>query len=191
MKIDRPIAIAIMFFIVLLLAFFFVVPEYKVFGQLQNELAEKKAEYNAEYDYYSAIAKTHGELVAHQEDLKKIDDALPTDPSLGNAVYFLQQTTKENGMLLKNLSLSKSSSGGNSAQPDKQTVKDIVFSMDLLGDYASLGRLIISLENSSRIFEITDISFGSASQAVFGGDQSQFQMTDVYSFKLQVKTHTY
>ena len=190
MKIDRPIAIAIIFFIILLLAFFFVVPEYKIFSRLQIELAEKKAEYNAEFDYYSAIAKTHSDLVAHAEDLEKIDDALPTDTSLGSAVYFLQQITKENGMLLKNLSLSKSSSGG-SVQAGQQTIKDIVFSMDLLGDYSSLGRLIMSLENSSRIFEVTDISFGSSSQPLFGTDQPQFQMMQVYSFKLQVKTHTY
>ena len=199
MKIDRPIAIAIIFFVILLLAFFFVVPEYKIFGRLQAELAQKKAEYDAEFAYYSAIAKTHSDLVAHADDLEKIDDALPTDPSLGSAVYFLQQTTKESGMLLKNVSLSKSSSGNSAARPSSDSliqekskvVQDIVFSLDLLGDYASLGRLSMALESSSRIFEVTDISFGSSSQPIFGADQSQFQMTQVYSFKLQVKTHTY
>jgi Tfp pilus assembly protein PilO len=190
MKIDRPIAVAIIFFIILLLVFFLVVPEYKIFGQLQTQLAEKKAEYNAEYDYYNAIAKTHNDLQAHTDDIKKIDDALPQDSSLGKTIYFLQQTAKENGIVIKNLSLSKSSPKS-SATGSSQGVNDIVFSADLLGDYPSFDRFIIASEKSSRIFEITDISFGSPAGPIFGADQSQFQMQQTFSFKVQIKTHSY
>ena len=48
MQIDRPIAIALILFIILLLVFFLVVPEYNTFKSLQTQLGEKKAEYNAE-----------------------------------------------------------------------------------------------------------------------------------------------
>lgn len=190
MKIDRTIAVAIIFFVILLLVFLLVVPAYKTYGRLQKELAEKRAQFNAEYDYYAAIAKTHSELQAHREDLEKINDALPSDPSLGKTTYFLQQLARENGMILKSFSVSKSAS--KSAQSGNQIVSDMVFSLDLLGDYVSLGRLLIALEKSSRIFEVTDISFGSASQRpVFGADQPQFQMQQTFSFKVQIKTHSY
>ena len=62
MTFDRPIAIAITLFIILLLVFFLVVPEYKTFAKLQTELGEKKAEFNAEFDYYAAITKTFDDL---------------------------------------------------------------------------------------------------------------------------------
>lgn len=181
MTIDRPITIALILFIILLLVFFLVVPEYKIFGKLQTELGEKKAEFNAEFDYYAAITKTYFDLQSRQDVLKKIDDALPQDPTLGKTIYFLQETAKENGLIVKDLFLSKSSPGSPSGLSKSNVsggVKDIVFSMDLLGGYPSLGGFMASLEKSSRIFEITSISFGSVSGPP-------------YSFSLQIKTYSY
>ena len=74
MTIDRPITIAVILFVILLLVFFLVAPEYNTFKKLQVELGEKKAEFNAEYDYYAAIVKTYSELQSRQDDIKKIDD---------------------------------------------------------------------------------------------------------------------
>jgi len=177
MQIDRPIAIALILFIILLLILFLVVPEYNTFKKLQTDLGEKIAQYNAEYDYYAQITKTYYELQSRQDDLKKIDDALPQNSDLGAIIYFFQEAAKENGLIVKDLFLSKSSPTTSSSDVSK-TVKDIVFSIDLLGDYASLENFIISLEKSSRIFEVTTISFTSESGPP-------------YSFSLQIKTHSY
>lgn len=190
MQIDRPIAIAITLFIILLLIFFLVVPEYKTFGKLRVDFGIKKAQFNAEFDYYATIADTYFNLQSRQDDLKKIDDALPKDSSLGKLVYFLQQTAKQNGMMFKDLVLSKSSSGGADTKVIN-TVKDVVFSVDLLGSYESLGKFIVALEKSSRIFEITSIAFSSGAGAVPKATESQFQIQQTYSFSLQIKTHTY
>jgi len=210
MQIDRPIAVALILFIILLLVFFLVVPEYKTFGKLQAELGEKKAEFNAQFDYYNAIANTYQQLQGRKDDIKKIDDALPQDPALGRVIYFLQQTAKGNGMMVKDLFLSKSSS--NSAKSNEgNSVKDIIFSINALGDYASLEKFIISLEKSSRIFEITNISFSSSTSSSASSPtsvsasipaspsipaapaslQTQFQTQQIYSFNLQIKTRTY
>ena len=210
MQIDRPIAAALILFIILLLVFFLVVPEYKTFGKLQAELGEKKAEFNAQFGYYNAIADTYQQLQGRKDDIKKIDDALPQDPALGRVIYFLQQTAKGNGMMVKDLFLSKSSS--NSAKSNEgNSVKDIIFSINALGDYASLEKFIISLEKSSRIFEITNISFSSSTSSSASSPtsvsasipaspsipaapaslQTQFQTQQIYSFNLQIKTRTY
>jgi Tfp pilus assembly protein PilO len=200
MQIDRPIAIALILFVIILLIFFLVAPEYATFGKLKTELSEKKAEYAAEYDYYAAIAKTYADLQEHKDDVKKIDDALPQDPSLGKTVYYLQQTSKANGLILKNLFLSKSSKSTGEATSGS-SVKDIVFSLNLTGDYASLENFIIALEKSSRLFEVTNISFGAASNSATTAQTTQSQSKTqtpapapaqaAYSFTLQVKTHTY
>ena len=189
MQIDRPITIAIILFVILLLVFFLVFPEYKMFGTLQTDLGEKKAEFNAEFDYYAAITKAYFDLQGRKDDVKKIDDALPSNADFGELIYFFQKAAAENGIMIKNLFLSKSSptqtqSGFQSESQTNQDkkVKDVTFSMDLLGDYKSLNNFIISLENSSRIFEVTNISFGSADQS--GGQ-------GISSFNLQVKTYSY
>jgi len=177
MQIDRPIAIALTLFVILLLIFFLVTPEYNTFKTLQTQLGEKKAEFNAEFDYYAEIAKTHNDLQAHQDDLKKVDGALPQNPVFGTLIYFIQETAKGNGLIIKDLFLSQSSPTSSQTNAGK-SVRDTVFSTDLLGGYASLENFIISLEKSSRIFEVTNISFNSVSGPP-------------YSFSLQIKTHSY
>ena len=177
MHIDRPITIALILFAILLLVFFLVVPEYKTFRRLQIELAEKTAEFNAEHEYYAEIDRTYFDLQAHKEDIQKIDDALPKDPTLGKLVYFLQDSAKTNGLAIKDLFLSKSSAVSAKANISNN-VKDLVFSMDLMGSYPALGNFIGFLEKSSRIFEIINISFGSTTGPP-------------YNFSVQIKTHSY
>ena len=203
MTIDRPITIAVMIFIIILLVFFLVMPEYNTFISLQTQLGEKQAEYDAEVAYYGAIGATYSGLHSdtRQADIQKINDALPTDPDLGKIMYFLQNAALGNGMMIKDLFLSKTSQ--NATQNTAGTkIKDIVFSMDLLGNYSSLEQFMISLEQSSRVFEITSISFGSAtpvssssasasSAGSSSSAQTQFQTQQTYSFNLQIKTNSY
>jgi len=178
MQIDHPITIALTLFAILLLAFFLVVPEYNTFVSLQTDLSEQKAEFNAKFDYYAAISKAHFDLQNHQEDVKKIDDALPQGFDLGEIIYSLKETAQTSGLIVKNLFLSRSSSG-NIEDKAGSSLKDIIFSIDLLGNYEALQSFLKSLENSSRIFEVTNISFGSVS-----GQALQI-------FSLQIKTYSY
>jgi Tfp pilus assembly protein PilO len=182
MTIDRPITIALILLTILLLVFFLVVPQYHIFVKLQNNLAEKTAEYNAQREYYAEIAKTYNDLYIHAEDIKKIDDALPQDPVLAKLIYYIQDTAKLNGLIVKNLFLSKSSSAGEQGGATA-SVKEIVFSTDLLGSYSSLGNFLSSLEKSARIFEVTTISFGSGLTSKSGASSQ--------SFSLQIKTYSY
>ena len=176
MTFDRPITIVIILVVISLLTFFLVVPEYNKFQDLQSQLGEKQAEYVAQHDYYSAIDKIYYDLQSRKDDIGKIDNALTSDPTLGTTTYFLQQAAKDNGLIIKDLFLSKTSQSNSSN--NSSATKEIIFSVDLLGNYPSLEGFIISLENSSRIFEITSISFNSKTQPP-------------YSFSLQIKTYSY
>jgi Tfp pilus assembly protein PilO len=193
MQIDRPIVSAIIIFIVILLVFFLVMPEYKAFVFLRDDLAKKRAEYDAERDYYAAIYKTYSELQVRQEDIKKIDNALPTDPDLGKIVYFLQRAAAQNSIIIKDLFLSRSAPANlpkTGGQPGTNAVKDITFSMDVLGDYISLQQFIITLEKSARVLEVASITFGS-SEEMPQENQTQFQLQQTYNVNLQVRTHSY
>jgi Tfp pilus assembly protein PilO len=205
MQVDRPIIIAVTLFVILLLVFFLVNPEYKTFQALQLELGKKTAEYTAKYDYYAQISTTYFDLQSKKDDIKKIDDALPENPDLGKIIYFFQQTAVENGMMIKSLFLSKSpmASSANSST-NKNTVNDISFSIDLLGDYSSVAKFIVTLEKSSRLFEVTNISFGSASApqtstssqtslsaAALAAQAKASQVQTTFDFRLEIKTHSY
>ena len=187
MQIDRPITIAIVLFVILLLVFFLVWPQYQSFVTLQSDLGEKTAEFNAQYGYYNTITNTYHDLQSHQDDIAKIDSALPATPDLGQLVYDLQEAAAGSGMLIKSLFVSQSAGGTN---PVAGKVNDTDFSMQLTGDYPSLQNFLKALEQSSRIFEVTSISFGAGTTASSQPTQSQ-PVAQVYSFSLQIKTHSY
>lgn len=183
MKLDRPIAIAIMLFVILSLVFFFVWPEYNNFRKLRADLGEKKALYNAEKEYYAEITKKYFELQNNQEDLKKIDNALPEEPNFGKLVYYFQKTASDSGMLIKDLFLSNKSAA--LAATSNGNLNELAFSIDVIGSYSSLQRFLIALEKSDRIFEVSSISFGSITAP------PNPEVKQIYSFNLQIKTHSY
>jgi Tfp pilus assembly protein PilO len=194
MKLNRPITTAIILLVVVLLIFFLVWPEYNTFKVLRQELGEKRAEYNAKFEYYSAISKAYQDLQTRKDDLKKIDNALPLDSNLGYLVYFFQKKAEESGIIIDNVYLTKAN------KPTEGQIGEIVFSMSLSGNYNSLENYIISLEKSSRIFEVSTISFNYASETQNGSSSSTkgalpaiggVQSSQPYSFNLEVKTYSY
>jgi len=183
MHIDKPIVIALILLIILVLVFVLVKPEYENFKELQTQLGIKKAEYNAEFDYYSEISRNYAQLQSRSDEVKKIDAALPSDPVLGKLVYFMQEKASESGLILKSLFLTKSS--GSSTE---NTVKDLAFSLSLTGNYSALKTFISYLENSVKVFEVKSINFGSADVS---DEELQLLSESIYSFSIQVNTYIY
>lgn len=186
MGINRPIAIILMLFITLAMVFFLVVPQYKQFDNLRGELGKKTAEYNAKFEYFLRINELYADLQSRKAAIKKIDDALPEGANFGQLAYFLQKKGDENGVMFKGLFLSKSGSSGQKGGG----IKDIVVSFSVTGTYSALQSFIISLEKSSRLFDITSISFGSGSTGAPDSSKSS-GIEQTYSFSLQIKTHSY
>ncbi len=186
MSIDRPLATAGMLFAGVLLMFFVVTPVYKQFNILQLNLAEKKAEFNAKYEYYADIAKKYDDLQGRKDEVAKVDDALPENADFGQLMYYLQQKANDSGLLLRNIVLSQSAKAG-----EQKQVKDISFSLQCFGNYAALKNFVTTLERSSRIFEVSSISFGSAAQQATPLTGAQLQSQNAFNFSLQIKTHSY
>jgi len=197
MKIDRPIAIAIIIFIIVLLMYFFVVPKYYEFRDLQGKLGEAEAEYNSKFAYYSEVTKIFRELEDRKDILDKIDNAIPSKPQLADLIYFFQQKGAESGLIVKNIVLTKISPVNS-----ESNIKEIVFSLNVLGNYQSFKNFLSLMENSSRLLEISNVSFGSQPVSQSSSlqiqnpilnpqSQSQSQIEEIYSFRFEIKTHSY
>jgi len=183
MHIDKPIIIAFILFITVLLAYFLVFPAYQKFKELQTDLGIKQAEYDAQFEYYSAITQTYYDLKGYEEDIKKVDSALPSDPSFGRLVYYFQEQSTKNGLMLKSLFLAKASSSNS-----KNSEKDLAFSLTLLGNYSALENFLASLEKSAKLFEVTTISFGAGD---ISNEEMKFSTQNIFTYNLQINTHTY
>jgi len=193
MKISRPILIALFIIIAVVLTYFFVMPSYKAFKKNQEELSYKKAEYVAKRDYYADITSLHFALQSRKNDIEKIDNALPVGSNFGQLIYYFQKQAVDSGLIMKGLFISQSSLAN-----VKKSGGEISLSISLMGFYSALENFLTNLESSSRLFEVTGISFGSSSASASTSSskssslsETQFEGDGPRSFSLQIKTHSY
>jgi len=162
--------------VTIIMIIFLVFPEYKEFRSLQDQIALKQAEKNAKYAYYSEVNKVYDELIKRKEGVEKIDRAIPDQVTLAPIIYFIQRKSIENGLLVKDIFFNKIPQ-----KVDKASMKDIVFSVNLVGSYSAIKNFLKSLEYSANLFGVNSISFA--------GQQSQNSQT--YSFSMEIKTYSY
>ena len=191
MEINKPVSTIIILNIDLILIFLYSMPKYQESRALQAKLDEKMAEYNGKTVYYEEILKTLKEIESNQEAIGKIESALPSTFSFASVVYFLQKKAGENGLVSKSITFSQgvaSFSNKAAAAPLKKEVKNITFTMSVMGSYEGLKKFLAALENSSRLFEVNTISFA-AGQAQ--GQSLAKNAVKTYDFRLEIATHTY
>ncbi len=188
MEINKPVTALILFVITGILLFLFVIPAYGELQAAKNTLANKEAEFNGESDYYAKIADLAKGINDRKDALAKVDQALPVNGSIAPLIYFFQQRGTESGLLIKSITFSNANTitpaliGGQAA---KKSVKDIIFQLDLTGNYQGLKTFLGILEKSARLFEVDTIAL-----APLQSLQNVAQVQN-YDIKLQVKTHTY
>jgi len=191
MEINKPVAIVIILVISLISIFFFALPKYRESRALRLTLDEKLAEYQSKSAYYEKMAETIKTIESNKEAVEKINSALPDNFYFAPLVYFLQKKTSENGLISKSLTFSQSVSslGRVSAGAVSKEIKNVSFTLNLTGSYKGLKNFLLSLEKSSRLFEVRNISFVSLKSA--NQLKNQPNQLKNYDFKLEVVTHSY
>lgn len=181
MEIDKPIAVAIMLFIVLVLAFYLVTPKYKIFQDLLIKLGAKEAEFQGKSAYFIEVTETYKELMQEQDSLKKIETALPDKLSLALLVNFLYKKSSENGIIIRQLSILKSSS------PDKETgIKETNLSLNLFGSYEAFKKFLSSVEKSARLIEGEGFAF-----SITPSSLANPVVLETFPIKLDIKVRSY
>ena len=164
-----------------ILIYFLVLPKYQEFKSLQLSVGLKQAEFNAKYAYYAEVNKVFDGLSKRKDSLEKIDKALPQNVSLAPLVYYIQKKGSESGLIIKNLFFTKAS-----VSSKTNPIREIVFSINVIGSYPALKNILSSLENSASLFNVNSISFNSLVSS-----KTTVQSQQSYSFTLEVSTHSY
>src|SRR5437660_174941 len=128
MEINRPITTILILVISLILIFLFATPKYQKSSSLQDMLAQKEAEYNANTAYYAKISELIKSIESRKDTLEKINSALPSDVSLAPLVYFFQKKATEAGLTTKSVMFSQIS-----AATAKEDIRDITFTVTVSG----------------------------------------------------------
>lgn len=175
MKIDRLVLTAIIFLTLLLFVFYIFIPKYQKFKNVQLELANRETEFLGKAKYFSKLQKIYKELEKYKESLKKIELALPNEPSFASLIYFLEEKSEENGLVFRGANLIRTSPVAR-----KSKIKESTISLELLGGYLSFRNFLSSLERSAYLIRIEKVIIN-----------PQGQIGDTYSFRLIIKVHSY
>jgi len=181
MTISRPLAIIIGLCLTLLLVAGFSLPKYQNLKLLQLKVKEKEVELQTERKYFSEIDEAKEKLKKFEQELSKINSALPPDPYLPSLGNFLQIAASQNGLVLKKITSS-------STNPLKEEfikkgfsseIKETGVNLTVAGDYPAFKNFLYNLEKTARLIEIESISFsGSEKEAPI-------------DFNLKIKVYSY
>lgn len=181
MEIDKPIAIAVILFLVLVLSIYLVLPKYEQFQELLIKMGQKQAEFEGKDAYFIEVVNAYKTLILYQDSLDKIETALPEKTSLAALINFLRVKTLENGLVLQNIGISKTADSNLVAG-----IKETTLSVSLIGSYKPFENFLSSLEKSSRLIESGSFSFN-----VILPPKGSKQTQQTYPISLTIKVYSY
>lgn len=154
-----PAAVAVFALPAVLLIIFFVLPmqeKYAATGltltDKQNVLNKKQEEIK---DFQNSQAKIAG-LPA--DDLKKLQELLPTESGVENLMQILEDDAKASGFILKNAAFNEASDKETKTSFSRAKVLKISTNFGG-GDYPAFKHLLALLEQSARLIDPTSINF--------------------------------
>ncbi|MCP6719500.1 MAG: type 4a pilus biogenesis protein PilO [Patescibacteria group bacterium] len=147
--------IVIFLLISVLIAFFLILPEYRNFLSLKQEVFKKEAEIKSQEEYFQDIEKISEELNKYQLSLSKIESAIPQDRSLPEVLGFFQKAASQAGLIVERVSPTFTSSD------EIEGIKLSRVNLVLEGTYSGLKNFLSIIEKSSRLVEVDNIFFTS------------------------------
>jgi Tfp pilus assembly protein PilO len=141
------------FLISISLALFILIigPKRSSISSLRYELHQKEMEFESFDKYFQEISVILEKIKGYQEEISRIEFALPDDPSFPLIFGFLQKSASQSGVLLEKLNLSGSS--------EEKGIKKWNINLSFKGNYSSLKSFLSVLEKSARLIKVERISF--------------------------------
>jgi len=152
--------------------YFLWIPKYEEYKDSNQMLKSKLGEFERKSAYLSDIEAKLSALSDYNEELQKINAAIPVyDFSEVSLLAFIQKVSSENGMVLKNIdtalqqdknSSARQSLGNSTESPGAWKIRSFVFNAEVSGSYSSFKDFIKAIYMNSRMVEVDSITFASA-----------------------------
>jgi len=165
--------ISISLFCILMLGIFVILPKYQDLKILKVEVLEARTELSLREKYISQLESLSRKLQQYQQELLKIDCALPEDPNLPSLLEFLQKACSQNGLVLKEV-------GPFTSSPLKEKeIQETELSFKVSGTFDDFSNFLSTLEKSARLIEVSSISFTLPEEG------------ESFTFEMKIKVHSY
>jgi len=170
----RPFFIVIFLSLALILGAVLVRPKYRDWRLMERRIEEARAEIEGREEYLQNLREIGEILENYQEQLAKIDLALPPDPQLPFLFHSLQEISFRAGVILKKIKPLTTR-----PSPDLPGLNETEVSLAVSGLYSSFKNFLLALERSARLFRVESISFSSAGE----GPKDFHLRVKVYSYE--------
>ncbi|MDP2966935.1 MAG: type 4a pilus biogenesis protein PilO [bacterium] len=169
-----PIITIVSFLIVIVTTVAILWPKFQELKIIQKNIEEKRLELQTKEEYFLKLSETKTKLEGYQEEVSRINSALPDNPSLPSLFNYLQKTSSESGLVLEKISPFTVS-----FSEDFPNLQETVFNIGVTGSYLSFRNFLSILEKSSRLIGVENISFSSPEEK------------ESFVFDLKLKVYSY
>jgi len=158
------------------LAFFQVWPIYQDLNILQNDVEITEQQLNNRENYFSQLKDSKQTLDTHQEEMAKIDEAIPPALALPALYDHFEALSFSSGVVL----LSIGSATDPLYEDSDSSILRTAVTLDLLGSYEGLKGFLAQLNASPRFLNVDSLAFGAPEEEDEG-----------IAFSITVNTYSY
>lgn len=190
--INKPITIAVCFFLSFVLAAGVIWPRYQSFIVVQGKARDIRAELQFREEYLEKLGNVSEQLKKYKEPLSKINSALPDDLLLPTLFDLIESQAAQTGLTLKKINVKETVLAFEEDIPEEVFFEEYMpeedvlklqktkILLNVLGSYDSFKDFIFVMENSARLIKIENISFDSPKEK-----------EDPFAFNIEIKIHSY
>lgn len=186
MKIKKyiPLILALVFILLIGGGYFLISPKFKDLRIKKIEIETRDEEFRIKEEHFLNLENTLEGLSRYEDQISKINSALPSQPLELDLLNYLQRLSSENGLILKDINVTNFFTV--QGVPGEK-IKKLPLSINLTGSYTSLKSFILDLYKSARLIEVRSISFSSGSKEELEGETAR----DLFDFTLKLEAHSY
>jgi Tfp pilus assembly protein PilO len=148
-------------------------PKYEGLSSLDQEIFEKDIEFRSQEEYIRELEEIAKGLNEKEDEILKIDSALPQGSDIPDLLNFLQKTASQSGLMLEKVTPRYNLPG----EGEKLAITQINFVLN--GDYSNFKDFLSVIEKSARLIEVDTIGF---SYPTRGGP---------FNFNVGIKAYSY
>jgi len=161
-------------------------PKYQEVAVFKLRAEEARENLQLKEQYFLSLKDAAQELERYEPELSKIDSAFPSEPSLPSLFKFLQETSSQNGLILKSIGTFSTS-----VHPEKPGPEETRFDIGVSGSYPSFKNFLLEIEKSGRLIEVESVSIYPPSGGE-GGAVPVFPTGEPYFyFTFKIKVYSY
>lgn len=177
-----PIILIIIIILLGAAGYFLLWPKYQDYVVKKEEFDTKDEEIQAKEEYLPKLEAISVRLLEFEDQVSKVETAIPSEPSVAALFNYLQKATSQNGLILRDIDVSELFSIKKTELSGR--MERMPFSIMVMGSYISLKNFLLDVYLNARMINISSIDFGYSAI-------EDASVTNFFNFNISLETQSY